>query len=83
MQKLQLIVAPELGQIETLVLDHHAQLLAVACAQFLNLLEALLTAHLVVELLEQLRSDIAIQFLLAAIVVVKVLWIPETLLASK
>lgn len=82
-QKIQLIVAPELGQIESLVLDDHAQFLAITSAQLLNLLEAILAAHLVVELLEQLRRDLAIQFFLAAVDVVKVLRIPETLLATK
>lgn len=83
MQKLQLIVAPELGQIESLVLDDHAQFFAVTGAQLLNLLETIFAAHLVVELLEQFRRDLTIQFLLAAVVVVKVLWIPKTLLATK
>lgn len=83
MQKIQLIVAPELGQIESLVLDDHAQFLAVTGAQLLNLLEAILATHFVVELLEQLCRDLAIQFFLATVVVVKVLWIPETLLATK
>lgn len=83
MQELQLIVAPELGQIESLVLDDHAQFLAVTGAQLLNLLKAIFAAHLVVKLLEQFCRDLTIQFLLAAVVVVKVLWIPETLLATK
>lgn len=82
-QELQLIVAPEFGQIESLVLDDHAQFLAVTGAQLLNLLEAIFAAHLVVELLEQFCRDLTIQFLLAAVVVVKVLWIPQTLLATK
>lgn len=83
MQEIQFIVAPELGQIESLVLDDHAQFLAITSAQLLNLLEAILATHLVVELLEQLRRDLPIQFFLATVVVVEVLWIPETLLATK
>jgi len=54
LQELHFIVTPQLGQVQAFVLDHHAQLFAVACPQLLDLVEALLTAQLVVQFLLQL-----------------------------
>jgi len=54
LQELHFIVTPQLGQVQAFVLDHHAQLFAVARSQLLDLVEALLAAQLVVEFLLQL-----------------------------
>lgn len=44
LQELHLVVAPQLGQVQALVLDDHPQFLAVAGPQLLDLLVALLAA---------------------------------------
>lgn len=62
------------------MLNNHAQLLAVTCPKFLDLVAAFLAAQLVVELLLQLDGDVAKQFRLTACGVVVVLRIPQAFL---